>query len=50
MFDLAHIHVMIVHLPIIGTFLAAVPLVWGLYKKDATIQFVGLVITGLSLL
>lgn len=50
MFDLAHIHVMIVHLPIIGTFLAAVPLVWGLYKRDTTIQFVGLVIMGVSLL
>lgn len=50
MFDLAHIHVMIVHLPIIGTTLAALPLFWWLYKKDATIQLVGLVLMGVSLI
>ncbi len=50
MFDLAHIHVMIVHLPIIGAALAALPLLWWLYKKDATIQLVGLVLMGVSLI
>lgn len=50
MFDLAHIHVMVVHLPIIGAGLAALPLLWWLYKKDTTIQFVGLVLMGVSLL
>lgn len=50
MLDLAHIHVMVVHLPIIGAALAALPLIWGLYKKDTTIQFVGLVLMGVSLL
>lgn len=50
MFDLAHIHVMIVHLPIIGTALAVLPLFWWIYKKDATIQLVGLVLMGVSLI
>lgn len=50
MFDMAHIHVMIVHLPIIGTALAMIPLIWWLYKKDKTIQFVGLVLMGASLI
>lgn len=50
MFDLAHIHVMVVHLPIIGTALALVPLLWWAYKKDTSIQFIGLVIMSISLI
>ncbi len=50
MFDLAHIHVMIVHLPLMGVALAMVPLLWWTYAKDKTIQLVGLVIMGISLI
>ena len=50
MFDLAHIHVMIVHLPLIGVALAMIPLIWWTYAKDKTIQLVGLVIMGISLI
>lgn len=49
MFDVAHIHVMIVHLPIIGTVLAMIPLLWWLYKKDASIKWIGLVLLAVSL-
>lgn len=49
MFDSAHIHVMIVHLPIMGTFLAMIPLLWGFYKKDSAVKWIGLIILGISL-
>ena len=49
MFDWAHIHVMIVHLPIMGTFLAMIPLLWGFYKKDSAVKWIGLVILAISL-
>ena len=50
MFDWAHIHVMIVHLPIMGTFLAMIPLLWWLYKKDSATKWIGLIILGISLI
>jgi len=50
MFDIAHIHVMIVHLPIIGTVLAIIPLIWWLYKKDTSIQWIGLILLAVSLI
>lgn len=49
MFDAAHIHVMIVHLPIMGTFLAMVPLLWWWYKKDASTKWIGLIVLAISL-
>lgn len=50
MIDTAHIHVMIVHLPIMGTVLAMIPLIWWFWKRDSSIQFVWLVVLGISLL
>lgn len=49
MLDWAHLHVMIVHLPIVGTFLAMIPLLWGFYKKDISTQWIGLVVLAISL-
>ena len=40
---------MIVHLPIMGTFLAMIPLLWGWYKKDVSIKWIGLIILAVSL-
>jgi uncharacterized membrane protein len=50
MIELAHIHVMIVHLPIVGTALAMIPLVWGFVTKNRTIQLLWLIMLGLSLI
>ena len=50
MFDAAHIHVMIVHLPIMGTFLAMIPLLWWWYKKEASTKWIGLIILAISLI
>ena len=49
MFDLAHIHVMIVHLPIMGTVLAMIPLLLWIYKRDISMKWIGLVILAVSL-
>jgi len=50
MFDVAHIHVMIVHLPIIGTVLAMIPLLWGILKNDTSVKWIGLVILVISII
>lgn len=50
MIDAAHIHVMIVHLPIMGTMLAMIPLVWWLWKRDISIQWMGLILLAISLI
>ena len=50
MFDVAHIHVMIVHLPIMGTVLAMIPLLWGILKNDTSVKWIGLVILVISII
>ncbi len=50
MIDTAHIHVMIVHLPIMGTVLAMIPLIWWFWKKDLSIQWMGLILLAISLI
>lgn len=50
MFDAAHIHVMIVHLPIIGTALAMIPLLWWVYRHDVSIKWIGLIILVISII
>lgn len=50
MFDAAHIHVMIVHPPIMGTFLAMIPLLWGILKNDTSVKWIGLIILVISII
>lgn len=49
MFDAAHIHVMIVHLPIIWTALAMIPLLWWVFRHDTSVKWIGLIILVISI-
>ncbi len=46
----AHIHMIIVHLPIVGATLSIIPMMWGWVRNNHEIQKIGLSLLGISLL